>query len=272
MAKLLHMNYPVSGSWKEILVSSFFVAATAYLFLIVFQPFGAYTYVHEYKNLMMLPYAVITFIVYAASNFLIMGRERAWNLKMELLKNLYVLLACSVFNYVYNIYFINHVPFSIMHFFSMIFYTTSVASPITLTYILGRYLYFGRQWDVPQHERPATAGRLLTITPETGTDALTLREEDFLFAESDGNYTTVHYLDGTSPGRQLLRLSLKNLEAQVGDGAIIRCHRSYIVNTGRVSKMKGNAQGYKLFVQSGAGFVPVSRNYINKIKDRVTAV
>ena len=272
MAKLLRMDYPVSGSWKEILASSFFVAATAYLFIIVFQPFGAYTYVHEYKNLMMLPYAVFAFIVYVAANFIIMERKGRWSLKKELLKNACVLLACSVPNYVYNIYFINHVSFSITHFFSMIFYTTAVASPITLSYMLGRYLYLGTQWDIPQQEHKGAPGRLLTITPDAGADALSLREEDFLFAESDGNYTTIHYLDGNFPGRQLLRLSLKNLETQVGAGTIMRCHRSYMVNTQRVSKMKGNAQGYKLFVENGTDFVPVSRNYVSKVKDRVSTV
>lgn len=272
LAKLLSMDYPVSGSVKEILASSFFMAATGYLFLIVFQPFGAYTYEHEYKSLMMLPYAIIAFIIYTTANLIIMGRGNSWSLKSELLKNLCVLLACSALNYIYNIYFITHVPFSLSHFVSMVFYTTAVASPIALPYILGRYLYFGRQWEIPSRAHPASEGRLLTISPDAGSDALILREEDFLFAESDGNYTTVHYRQGGSPCHRLLRLSLKNLEAQIGNSNIIRCHRSYVVNTARVSKMKGNAQGYKLFVESGTDYVPVSRSYVSKVKGCVNAV
>uniref|UniRef100_UPI0025CE7D5A LytTR family DNA-binding domain-containing protein n=1 Tax=uncultured Flavobacterium sp. TaxID=165435 RepID=UPI0025CE7D5A len=201
-------------------------------------------------------------------NLFIMNRA-FWDLRQEIMKNIYVLLVCSTLNYIYNINFINDVSFSMSHLLSMCFYTIAIALPVTLIYVLGRYLYLLKQWETPANEQSEPTGNMLAIRPDFGPDMLDLSEEDFLFAESDGNYTTVHYIKGDSAVSQLLRLSLKSLEQQVANNSIMRCHRSYIVNMGRVAKVKGNAQGYRLFIENASNFVPVSRNYISKVKDKV---
>jgi len=93
-----------------------------------------------------------------------------------------------------------------------------------------------------------------------------VEEDSFLFAESDGNYSTIYYnIDGNIE-KQLLRLSLKSLEAQLESPNIFRCHRSYIINMGKVTKMKGNALGYKLYVDKTESIIPVSRSYVTALK------
>jgi multisubunit Na+/H+ antiporter MnhG subunit len=49
--------------------------------------------------------------------------------------------------------------------------------------------------------------------------------------------------------------------------AFVRCHRAYIVNTGRIDRVTGNAQGYKLSLRDTSEEIPVSRIYLNAIKE-----
>lgn len=274
ITRIINRCYPISKSKKEILLSSLFIAVMGYLFLIVFQPFGAYTLLGYSKYILLAPYSIIAFLAYSTVNLIFKKPNPNWSLYKELLKIFYILIICSVFNYVYNIYFINDVSFSITHLLYMHLYTFAIAIPVSMIYILGRYLYLTASWGVSEEiiSEPKTesvSGKILTITPDAGPDSLTLPEEDFLFAESEGNYTTVYYRYDDSFEKQLFRLSLKNLEEQLNSDSVIRCHRSFIVNTNRVEKMKGNAQGYKLFIEGTDTFVPVSRKNITEMKKMI---
>ncbi|WP_089734667.1 LytTR family transcriptional regulator DNA-binding domain-containing protein [Chryseobacterium jejuense] len=62
-----------------------------------------------------------------------------------------------------------------------------------------------------------------------------------------------------------LRISLSNILAQVQTPTIKRCHRSYIINLGKVKNIKGNAQGYKLTLPEIDFDIPVSRSFISII-------
>lgn len=59
----------------------------------------------------------------------------------------------------------------------------------------------------------------------------------------------------------MLRSSLSRLENQLEGQNIVRCHRSFIVNLDKVEKVTGNAQGYKLHLETPELVVPVARKY-----------
>ncbi|MEO1383127.1 MAG: LytTR family DNA-binding domain-containing protein, partial [Bacteroidota bacterium] len=85
---------------------------------------------------------------------------------------------------------------------------------------------------------------------------------NFLFATSDNNYSTVFYWEEGTLTRKLLRLSLKNLENQLAEvPAIVRCHRSYIVNKEKIQGFKGNARSLTLKLEGYEERIPVSRNF-----------
>ena len=91
---------------------------------------------------------------------------------------------------------------------------------------------------------------------------------DFLYAQSEGNYSNIFYLNSQIVEKQLLRISLKNLEEQIGDDTIFRCHRSYMINIQNSVHKKGNAQGFKISMKLTDEIVPVSRKYIYKISNK----
>ena len=84
------------------------------------------------------------------------------------------------------------------------------------------------------------------------TDAVyALPQEDILYCQSDGNYTTVHTKE---IGEILVSKHIKKIEELLPLQQFIRCHQSYIVNRQHV--VKYSKQGY-LLLQEGIQ-VPVS--------------
>lgn len=92
--------------------------------------------------------------------------------------------------------------------------------------------------------------------------SLNLAIKDLLCFEANDNYTAIYYLRDGKVKKELYRITLKKIEDQVkGYGQIIRCHKSYIINVGMVSKVTGNAQGYKLQMTGVEVLIPVSRSF-----------
>ena len=94
-----------------------------------------------------------------------------------------------------------------------------------------------------------------------------MRSENIRYAEAMQNYVTVWFLDNDSLQKEVLRATVSSIEEQLSDCAVIRCHRSYLVNVDAVEKVTGNAQGLRLKLSGiTQEEVPVSRSYINKIR------
>lgn len=268
LSKSLSRLYPESYSRSEILLSSFLFAAASYLFLIVFQPFGTYTFSSHHKYLLLVPYALISFVILSLTNLYFKKGVITWHLSTELLKIMLVLVVCSVLNYAYCIKFINKTGFSIYGLLYMALYTFTIGTPIAIIYFLSRYIHARSNYkylpDLISEQQPdVNEPSNIIINSDAGIPALALSAAEFLFAESAGNYCAIYYLNDGIAKKQLIRLSLKSLEEQIHEETIVRCHRSFIVNTQRIVRSQGNAQGYKLQIEHSDTTVPVSRTYLS---------
>lgn len=109
------------------------------------------------------------------------------------------------------------------------------------------------------------------ITLEGSTkENVSLLPSDFLFAESEGNYVSVHYLDNTAAKQTMLRTSMKNVVATLcANSEIMQCHRAYIVNLRHVESVEGRSSGIGLKLRHCDTIVPVSKSYVNDVKERI---
>ena len=109
------------------------------------------------------------------------------------------------------------------------------------------------------------------ITLEGSTkENVSLLPSDFLFAESEGNYVSVHYLDNTAAKQTMLRTSMKNVVATLcANSEIMQCHRAYIVNLRHVESVEGRSSGIGLKLRYCGTIVPVSKSYVNDVKERI---
>lgn len=262
--------YPKSESFKEIFVSSLGAGLSVYLFLIIFQPFGTENFQHPYKFLLLFPYCIIFGITFLITNLMV-SRFTHWNIGAEFLKIVIILFIGSVLSYFYNSLFLSHVKLELGNFFYMFLYSLAVGIPISIIYVLSRYIYLKNIYensarDISQHITvPTTELRQNPLKISTQSTELIIDENNFLCIQAMENYCIFYFLENNNVKKILIRISLTNALLQIETNFIKKCHRSYIVNLGRVKSLKGNAQGYKLILTEIDFEIPVSRTFISSI-------
>ncbi|AZA81808.1 hypothetical protein C1637_04350 [Chryseobacterium lactis] len=270
MSSFTSSPYPKSESLKEILVSSMASGVSVYLFLIIFQPFGTQNFNHPYKLLLLFPYCVIFGTAFLIVN-IFTYRFTNWSIGAELLKIIIILFLGSVFSYFYNSLFLSHVELSFENYFYMLLYSLALGIPISVIYILSRYIYLKSMHEnIARNISQQLSGNPLSIQPKalkisTGNAELIIHENDFLYAQSMENYCTFYLLENDILKKHIIRISLTGALQQIETTSIKRCHRSYIVNLRKVKIIKGNAQGYKLVIPGTDFEIPVSRTFIPAI-------
>lgn len=121
------------------------------------------------------------------------------------------------------------------------------------------------------------------ITPKVRTDCpvveldidqarVALRCDKVLYASAEGNYVQLFVREEKNGSEELavftIRTPLKELLARFNCcGAIVQCHRSYIVNLCLVERVKGNARGYTLKLPLVSEGVAVSRSKAKMVLD-----
>lgn len=91
------------------------------------------------------------------------------------------------------------------------------------------------------------------ITFNTDGKLIFLDEEDIIFVESDGNYSTIHLDDGT---KILISKKIKEVNQLLPERLFFRIHNSYIINLNRVKEFI-KTEGY--VVMSSNHKIPVAR-------------
>ncbi|MFK7734033.1 MAG: LytTR family DNA-binding domain-containing protein [Pseudomonadales bacterium] len=102
---------------------------------------------------------------------------------------------------------------------------------------------------------------------EVLVDASALR-----YIEAMQNYVSVCTIEDNKITRHLVRQTLSNAAKQCAGTRIVRCHRSFLVNTVHIETVSGNAQGLKLELSDvDDAEIPVSRSYIAELQQILEA-
>ena len=110
----------------------------------------------------------------------------------------------------------------------------------------------------------------ISFVAENGKEEIQLESNSILYLAADGNYIEIYYQEGDILKKHLLRSSVKRIEALLQNHSqFYRCHRAYIVNMEKVSKVSGNSQGLRLSFSEGDDMVPVSRSWLKDFKDKM---
>ncbi|CAL1519447.1 LytTR family transcriptional regulator DNA-binding domain-containing protein [Chitinophaga sp. MM2321] len=89
----------------------------------------------------------------------------------------------------------------------------------------------------------------LLIRDEHDKPVLTLHPARLLLIKAEDNYVHIFYMSGSTVSKELVRTSLKKLEAQLAASGFTRAHRSYLVNISKVVLFKKNAKGHYLHIE-----------------------
>ena len=115
--------------------------------------------------------------------------------------------------------------------------------------------------------------RIVTVKSDNIKESLKININDFIYAESSDNYTSIFYKNGDKVSKVLFRLTLKKLENQFESFDLtIRCHKSFLVNINQIKQISGTSQNYRIILFGVDIQIPVSRNFpktvIDSLKER----
>ncbi|GAA4411268.1 LytTR family DNA-binding domain-containing protein [Nibrella viscosa] len=284
MLRILKQPYPIEEAGNRLMFRIACIGAFVGLFLLLFQPFGLSLWQTEYKTLKILGFGLITFVITAFNYFVwpaIWPRQfsdERWTVGREIALVLLNILLIALGNMLYMTWMIGH-PAYVTDLVSAILITFlvgifPVAGSIIFNYIVQLKKYSRTAAEAPVHEpKPVlpSGEQPLVLLAENEKDTVTVKPSSLLYIESSDNYSTIVTDEDGRAQKTLLRSSLSRLEGQITHPAIVRCHRSYIVNLDRVEKVTGNAQGYKLHMLNAQHVVPVARKYNDSFISRLKA-
>ncbi len=273
--KWIHKPYPRVSHLRDQFLISLSFGLFIFLFLVFFQPFGLGDMTTN-KSLYVFGFGLITTFVMLA-NYLISSRAAPkyfnpdkWTVGKDILYGLFNIIAIALFNYLYHVKVGGQAidPGAILTF---IIITASVgAFPLTIMvfvnelYLNDRHQKHARKLSQQLEDglmtHPSTNEQRNMIIGDSENDSLELNLDDLIFIQASDNYCTVHYLEANKLSTQLIRTTLKSIETQLGDfPELKRCHRSFMVNRQKISKISGNARAYYIHFFVSDQTIPVSR-------------
>lgn len=279
--KLFSEPHPYSTSFKARLLLCIIFGVFVFLFLWVFQPFGLSSLPKGILQVTM-GYGIVCFVVTFLLDIVCIEalpkifNEAKWTLGKQLIWVTLNIVLVGLANAIYTSYVLGwKLSLQVIAYFEL--YTIAVGIiPSSVLIMLGhkrdavKYSKNAQQLSGALTIKETRNKDSITISSENKGEELTLETENILYISSADNYIEVHFLNKGFVHKQVLRNTLKQVEEEVRIYAqLMRCHRGYIVNINRISKISGNAQGYKLHFFETDVLIPVSRNLSQTLKEKL---
>jgi hypothetical protein len=280
----LNQPFPKAESkWTVIVSISSFVA----LFLIIFQPFDINYFQGNNKLLILLGYGLVTFCVLVFDLIIIEDifkkfyNEKNWKIWKEFTSLILVIFTIGLGNVLYTsivfgFYF--KVGFSLFIKFQLVTLVVGII-PITVLiitkqkYLLSRNLNSANELNknLVVEKTEITQNKVIRFYADNEKAFIEFDINDFYLSESSGNYIELYISENDKIIRKTFRSTLKrSLDFFVDTHEIIQCHRAFIVNTSKIINAKGNSQGLRLNLENCDIEVPVSRGYVQDVKNKIS--
>ncbi|MDR6237905.1 LytR/AlgR family response regulator transcription factor [Aureibacter tunicatorum] len=254
-----------------------------FLILYLFQPFGTYGYIMDYKTLFLLGYGIICSSVYFGYYFLAMKLAPSWfdsakwNLAREMITlapfMILVSQACLYYHYYYiggykinlfqNLYFLK-ISFMVSIIpFSIILYLKWLKSNIGS---IRKNQKSTESNETQNVEKTTQAENLLTFESNNKKEkAVVIPESNLLFIKSSGNYIEINEIGLGKP--HLIRNSLSKMESILDENTFVKAHRSYIINLHFIEDVVLRDSSYFAQLKNNYGQIPLSRTKVKEIRE-----
>lgn len=152
----------------------------------------------------------------------------------------------------------------------MIFYSFTIGSFPILVFIYFDEKYQSKKYRVNNNDfkknkikKFTPRNEFITISATNQKDSITFILDNLVYIYSESNYACMILKDENKRFREeILRIPLHTVEKKLENyNQILRCHKSYIVNTDYVYDISGNARGYTLHLKNNVKNIPVSRKF-----------
>lgn len=276
MSNIFNKSYPFNDDFKYNTKISFFISIGVFLFLLLFQPFNINSLPFKERYYLITGFAVITFLALSFNLLIIPSLfpkifiSVKWNIKKEILWNLWILSTLLTGLLVLN----NSLGAMNVGVNLVISLILTAVIPITVLIIVNRnrilrlHLRMADELNKKLEDNKSTQEKMVYFNSDYQKDSLAIKVNSLLFIRSANNYIEIFWKEGVNIKNQMVRCSMAYAESVIFEYKfILKCHRSYIVNINYIDKVEGNSQGYKLFFENMGYTVPVSKNFVGKLKE-----
>jgi hypothetical protein len=292
----LQRPYPFEPSIPRRIVVALLFGLFVFAFLAFFEPFGI-RFMTEGKLTVSIGFGLVSFLTMCLLGLFPpllpeMFSEERWTVGKELLWVVFHLVLIGIGNAIYACYS-GLGSWRAEFFLAYQGYTVGIGIfPVCISVLL-REVSLSRRYrqesqqissfprevknqpkadeDAAAISVSAEAARMgVTLPSDNKNEELALNAADLLCIESADNYVTVFYRENGNVKKTVLRSTLKAQEERLAEiPSIFRAHKSYLVNTDRIERVSGNAQGYRLHVSGLEMTVPVSRKQNGMLRERL---
>lgn len=111
-------------------------------------------------------------------------------------------------------------------------------------------------------KKEKTLKTAIIIYSDNKKEFISFNIKNLVYITSQGNYASFFIKNEKELKEKILRVTLAKIENKLLDYTnIIRCHKSYIINSNFISDVSGNARGYLLKSDAIPFKIPVSRSF-----------
>jgi hypothetical protein len=275
IGKYLKEPYPYYYSnQKKLILLLLLISILSFSFSYFFEPFDINAAEHKINSIwIVVIHAIIpfpiAFIYISLMNRNIKG-EVAWTLGKEIFNLAIILLIIGIVDFIIrDLIYTNLDNWSFQYFWEEIRNTFLVGSllliivlPLNLERLINKHTSSLKKLSSNSAKESNTI--LVSVKNSVSNENFELKINDFLFAKVESNYTEVFTSSPDGIKKELIRITLKELEEQLKPvSRIFKTHRSYLVNLNAIDSISGNAQGYQLALKNSSIKVPVSRSNID---------
>ena len=251
---------------RYLLITTLFIFSV--VFLNLFQPFNISRWYSDSGMIQFLRLSSYGFVIGMVFLFTQFPLRRIFHIKEFRVKTfiLWLIIEFTLINLVYIFLygnpfgnFSNDLIFSLKHTLLSIWLPYSFA-------ILVIY-YKSQRSEIKSLKNNAvqpSERQLIAFKDESGKTKFSVLLKDLLVLESTDNYVSVYFILENKVQRKLLRNSLKKLEEIITEKSLVRCHRSFMVNTANIEFMQKNGKKLNIKIKHFDQTIPVSEKYSSR--------
>lgn len=249
--------------YKSLGVLSLFVS----LFLFIYKPFG----MHLLKTnalLLCFGFGSMTFLGGAVYEIIILQIRNLKKSKTPFtfgkwsLNNFGIILCISLANFLFaRLVFFGFIDWSL---YPIMLYATFMIGIIPLTFIGGYILVYQEKKQQNFISKNDVSKSFLSDTDQL---VFGIAIPQIKYVEALQNYVKIVYINREGQLKiQTERVTLKEIQSKVKGSSVMKCHRSYLVNTDAILHAEGNSQGLLLTLANCDSAIPVSRTWVSQFR------
>ncbi len=266
--------------------SVFYTLAFSAVFMLLYQPFSSSAWFSlatlKLAGLTIL-FFLLSVIVLLVSKSMFIGfcRTRAVKLWQFILWSLAEFLAIALLYVVFTLFFSlgNYGSAKVLIIKAIPCVALILLIPYSVIFLLAdRYQSISEKSQDSDAETSARNNvcrtlkdRMINFVDDFGVLRFSIDVDSILYIKSEGNYVNLYYEKGGNLESYMMRIPIGSLETRLSASPIVRCQRSYMVNTHRIRMMQNDGKATYIIVDNDkVPVIPMSHTYASAVSDALS--